>query len=86
MSGYKAAMARRSVPFWVLLVLYWSTIAYFTHMPAPEFRLPGQDKTAHYIAYGALGGLMYLALWTNNRPAAICLQDPGDWDVLWRAG
>jgi VanZ family protein len=66
MPRYKATMPRRSIPFWIVLLLYWCTIAYFTHMPAPEFRLPGQDKTAHYLAYGALGGLMYLALWTNN--------------------
>ena len=59
-------MPRRSIPFWVVLILYWGLIAYFTHMPAPEIKLRGGDKTAHFLAYGALGGLLYLTLWMNN--------------------
>ena len=59
-------MVRRSMPFWVVLVLYWGTLFYLTHLPGLVVRMPGGDKMAHYLAYGLLGGLLYLALWTNN--------------------
>jgi len=59
-------MRRRSIPFWTILFLYWGLIFYLTHMPAPVIHLYGGDKMAHYLAYGALGGLLYLALWSNN--------------------
>jgi len=68
-------MPRRSIPFWLVLIVYWGTIAYMTHMPAPTITLRGGDKMAHFLAYGALGGLLYLALWTNN---------PGSPDLVFK--
>jgi VanZ family protein len=59
-------MPRRSIPFWIVLILYWGFAFYMTHLPGLVIHLAGGDKTAHYLAYGLLGGLLYLALWTNN--------------------
>jgi VanZ family protein len=56
----------RSIPFWILLFCYWGILFYFTHLKGLVVTMRGGDKMAHYLAYGLLGGLLYLALWTNN--------------------
>ena len=48
----------------VLLAVYWLLIFALTHLPAVE--LPPvhiSDKIEHLLAYGALGGLLFLNLW-----------------------
>lgn len=55
-----------AVVVWFVLVAYWGFIFYGTHLPAITIPLNATDKTAHYLAYGALGGLLYIALWVNN--------------------
>jgi VanZ family protein len=56
----------RAIPVWIILLLYWGFLFYCTHLPAITIPLQANDKTAHYLAYGLLGGLLYLALWANN--------------------
>ncbi len=62
-------MPRRSIPFWILLISYWGILFYFTHLKGLVVTMRGGDKMAHYLAYGLLGGLLYLALWTNSPPS-----------------
>jgi len=48
----------------VLLGAYWLLIFTLTHLPPkhlPHVNL--WDKAEHLLAYGALGGLLFLALW-----------------------
>ena len=49
---------------WVLTVVYWVTIFYYTHRP-PSPRLPGGigDKSAHFLAYVGLSFLVGTTLW-----------------------
>lgn len=48
-----------------LLLGYWILLATLTHMPRlPQGGPQLGDKTAHFLAYGALGGLLFLTLWT----------------------
>src|SRR5207237_9088776 len=56
----------RAIPLWIILLLYWGFLFYSTHEPVVTIPFQATDKTAHYLAYGALGGLLYLALWANN--------------------
>lgn len=51
---------------WVLVLGYWGSIAFLTHVP----RLPGasasvNDKLAHIIGYAGLAGGVYLLLWVS---------------------
>lgn len=47
-----------------LLVAYWGFICFLTHTPKlPPITMEVKDKTAHFLAYGALGGLVYLCVW-----------------------
>ena len=58
-------MRRYSRLLWFLTIIYWCGIFYLTHLPGPKLPLvPLQDKTQHFLAYGALGGLLYLSLWS----------------------
>jgi len=48
----------------LLLCLYWALILTLTHIPKPPPVGPYiGDKTEHFLAYGALGGLLFLTLW-----------------------
>ncbi len=52
---------------WICLLAYWLLIFILTHTPAVD--LPAvkvNDKLAHFLAYGMLGGLLYLAGWSAN--------------------
>jgi VanZ family protein len=61
-------IARRAIPLWILLAIYWSGIFLLTHVPGPKLPVvPLSDKIEHFLAFGALGGLLYLTLWANNR-------------------
>ncbi|HEX8525150.1 MAG TPA: VanZ family protein [Tepidisphaeraceae bacterium] len=59
-------MSRRSIPVWIILISYWGLLFYLTHRPGLVITLRGGDKVAHYLAYGMLGGLLYLALWSEK--------------------
>jgi VanZ family protein len=48
----------------ILLAIYWLIIFALTHLPAidlPPVKI--SDKIEHLLAYGALGGLLFLNLW-----------------------
>src|SRR5437868_13562364 len=65
--GHRAPRSRLALVMRVLLVIYWCGIFYLTHLPGPKLpQIPLSDKIEHYLAFGALGGLLFLALWTNN--------------------
>jgi VanZ family protein len=52
---------------WGLLGAYWGLIFLLTHLPAPD--LPSvkmSDKLEHFLAYGLLGGLLFLTWWSAN--------------------
>ncbi len=45
---------------------YWGTIFILTHLPAGDLpRVPVNDKLEHFLAYGMLGGLLYLTGWSH---------------------
>jgi len=51
----------------VLLVLYWAFALTMTHIPHPPPMGPvTSDKLAHFLGYGALTGLLFLALWVSR--------------------
>src|SRR5258705_714639 len=51
-----------------VLVAYWVFALGMTHIPHPPPLGPvTSDKLAHFLAYGLLTGLLFLALW-NWRP------------------
>ena len=53
----------------VALAVYWALLFTATHIPAshmPDTHV--SDKLEHFLSYGLLGGLLYLALW-SSRPA-----------------
>ena len=56
----------RSIPLWIILLAYWGFLFYSTHERVVTIPFHATDKTAHFLAYGALGGLLYLTLWVNN--------------------
>jgi VanZ family protein len=48
----------------LLLAAYWLFILTLTHVPKLPAAAPKvDDKVAHYLAYGALTGLLFLTLW-----------------------
>jgi VanZ family protein len=56
---------RRSLSF--ALAGYWLLIFILTHTPAPDLpRVPVNDKLEHFLAYGLLGGLLYLTAWSRR--------------------
>jgi VanZ family protein len=51
----------------VALVLYWAFALTMTHIPHPPPLGPvTSDKLAHFLAYGALTGLLFLTLWLSR--------------------
>src|ERR1051326_7228294 len=60
-------MRRLSQIFWSLTVIYWCGIFYLTHLPAPKLPVvPLTDKIEHFLAYGALGGLLFCSFWAAS--------------------
>jgi VanZ family protein len=56
---------RRSVQ--VTLILYWGFALVMTHIPRPPPTGPiVSDKLVHFLAYGLLGGLLFLTLWMSR--------------------
>ncbi len=52
-----------------IFLAYWAMICALTHTPADFAARPSMgDKLAHFLAYGAFAGLLYLCLWIS-RPA-----------------
>jgi len=49
------------------LVLYWGFALTMTHMPHPPPIGPQvSDKLIHFLAYGLLSGLLFLAMWMSR--------------------
>ena len=49
------------------LVLYWGFALTMTHMPHPPPIGPHvSDKMIHFLAYGLLSGLLFLAMWMSR--------------------
>ncbi len=47
-------------------VAYWITLFLLTHMKPIETGVPGNDKLAHFVAYGILAFLFMLCLHVNG--------------------
>jgi VanZ family protein len=61
-----ATSRRTGRALWIILWAYWLLIFILTHTPAPDLpRVPVNDKLEHFLAYGMLGGLLYLAAWSR---------------------
>jgi len=51
----------------VALILYWVFALTMTHLPKPPpIGPPVSDKVIHFLAYGLLTGLLFLALWVSR--------------------
>jgi VanZ family protein len=62
-------MQRAARFLWVLTIIYWFGLFTLTHIPGRALPVvPISDKIEHYLAFGALGGLLFLSLWAS-RPA-----------------
>jgi VanZ family protein len=49
------------------LILYWGFALTMTHIPHPPPIGPQvSDKLIHFLAYGLLSGLLFLALWISR--------------------
>ena len=58
-------MFRRTL--WTMTAVYWCVIFTLTHIPGEH--LPSvhiSDKIEHLLAYGGLGGLLFLTLWSSR--------------------
>jgi VanZ family protein len=52
---------------WTVTILYWCGIFYLTHLPGPKVPVvPISDKIEHYLAFGTLGGLLFLSFWVGK--------------------
>lgn len=52
---------------WVVLSAYWLLIFILTHTPGADLpKVKINDKLEHFLAYGMLGGLLYLTGWAVN--------------------
>ncbi len=51
----------------VALILYWAFALTMTHLPHPPPIGPRvNDKVLHFLAYGLLSGLLFLAMWISR--------------------
>lgn len=51
----------------VALILYWGFALTMTHVPhPPPIGPPVSDKLIHFLAYGLLSGLLFLAMWISR--------------------
>jgi VanZ family protein len=61
----------------VLTALYWAALLTATHLPKPpNLAMAVSDKVEHFLAYGVLMGLLYLAFWVFR---------PRQWWMAWVA-
>ncbi len=83
---------RQAIGIWrnvvtLTLAAYWITLFISTHIPIdPEFGIPGNDKTLHFVGYGILGALLMLVLLARgngSRPEAAVVWPVGLWLGLW---
>ena len=48
----------------IALIVYWGFALTMTHLPhPPPIGPPVSDKLIHFLAYGLLSGLLFLAMW-----------------------
>ena len=48
----------------IILAVYWLFAVVMTHIPKPPPMGPEvSDKLIHFLAYGLLGGLLFLTMW-----------------------
>jgi VanZ family protein len=51
----------------IALILYWAFALTMTHLPKPPpIGPPVSDKLIHFLAYGLLSGLLFLAVWMSR--------------------
>lgn len=52
---------------WAVTIGFWVAIFIATHIPADRLPdVPGSDKTAHFVAYFILAGLLYISTRLTN--------------------
>ena len=59
----------------ILTLAFWALAFTMTHIPSssvPDVNLG--DKSAHFITYGTLSGLLFATLWVRN---------PRSWNAVW---
>jgi VanZ family protein len=55
------------IVLWILCAAYWVALFTLTHLPrVPAVGQRVQDKLAHFLAYGVLAGVLYLAMWASS--------------------
>jgi VanZ family protein len=48
----------------ITLICYWIAIFTLTHLPPSDLpKVNVNDKVEHFVAYGILGGLIFLTIW-----------------------
>jgi|SRR5947207_394319 len=52
---------------WTITAIYWCVMFILTHVPGehlPDVRI--NDKIEHLLAYGGLGGILFLSIWASR--------------------
>ena len=55
------------LPLQIVTLIYWAVILTLTHLPPRHLpHVNVRDKIEHLLAYGCLGGLLFLTLWLTR--------------------